>query len=255
MTGPFQTPQNEKSFSGLIDQVLLDTGRTAAMLSAIQYANATIRECHALGLFYSDLIEDQIILTGSPFIWTRPFKFRKLRTAQIDEYKNFEPDFGYMKMKLPGRQQGCEDRYYYAADDYFVFVGGTSGFHLNTATYYWPKSFQYYSRLGATGVANYPGSGYTTRPAYYDKIAEEWMYLNLVGTAYVNTLGDPTEEEIRRNNAMGWMTRQWYELIQEGTKNKIFNLFGDSRAGPTFSMYKSMQGDLKSSVQFESENV
>lgn len=261
MPGPFQTPQNEKSFSGLIDQALLDTGKPAALLSAIQYANATIRECHALGLFYRDLIEDQTLATsdtGSQ-IWDKPVRMRKLRTVQYNSCKI------YPKFLLPGRQQRAGEyawdsadiprHYYYAADDYYVFVGVGQNEYINYAAYFWPVSFQYYSKLGATNTAQLVGSGYVTRPAYFDKDTDLWMYLNNVGDAYVTTLGDPTVEATRRRLAMNWMVDDWYELVLEGTRNKIFNLFGDSRANPTFATYKSMQKDLVNNSQFESEGV
>lgn len=252
MAGPFQTPQNERSFSGLIDQVLLDTGRPASLLSAIQYANATIRECHALGLFHSDLLESyRPVIDASPFVFTKPTvdtrKFRKIRTMQ------FASSLIYPQLKLPGRQLADFDEYYYAADDYFVVVGGIIGEYLNTAIYFWPKSFIYYPRLGATNVPNYPGTNYTYRPAYHDTELDSWMYLLADQSGYASTISDPTVEATRRLNATNWLQTEWYELVQEGTKNKIFNLFGDPRASSTFSLYKSMQKDLVTSVMFESE--
>jgi hypothetical protein len=103
-------------------------------------------------------------------------------------------------------------------------------------------------------TAQLTGSGYTTRPAYYDLETKAWQYLNAAGTAYVTTLGVQPWKETRRDNAMNWMLKKWYELIQEGTKNKIFNLFGDTRASGSYSLYKSMQKDLVNNAQFESEN-
>lgn len=260
MAGPFQTPQNEKSFSGLCDQVIIGTGRSAALLDVIAYANATLRECHALGLFYRDLIEDQLLVgssTGSQ-IWEPGFGFRKLRTVQYDDSKI------YPKYLLPGRQQRAGENtydsevpryYYYAADNYFVFNGVSLSENINYAAYWFPKSFQYYTRLGATNTAQLPGSGYSTRSAYFDKDDDLWKYLNATGDAYLTTLGDPTVEAARRAKTMNWMVADWYELIMEGTKNKIFNLYGDTRTAASYSMYKSQQKDLVNSSQFESEGV
>lgn len=248
MAGPFQTPQNEKSFSGLIDQVLLDTGRPAALLSAIQYANAVIRECHNLGLFAQDLIEEQWVITANPFQLERPNRFRKMRTMQFDCSKT------YPRLMLPGRQLYDECEYYYAADDYFVVKGGVVGTYLNTAIYYFPRSFLYYPRLGATNTTTYPGGNYSTRPAYFDKEAEVWMYLTLDGTAYVTTLGDPTEEQKRRDLTLNWMLRNNFECVMEGTKSRIFTLYSDSRAPTSYSQYKSMQADVKIGTAFESED-
>lgn len=248
MPGPFQTPQNEKSFSGLIDQVLIDTGRPGSLLSAVQYGNATLLECHALGLFYQDLLEDQIPTTAQPMIWAQDYRFRQLRTVQYNNTKEY-PD-----MRLPGRAQQHTHYLFYAADDYFVFKGTHLGEMINLAYYRWPASFLYYTRLGATNVAQYPGGPYVTRPAYYDKHAG-WKYLNADGTAYVTTLNDPAAEAIARGLVMNWMLGKHYELIQEGTKNKIFNLFGDPRANGSFSLYKSMQSDLVKTTQYEGMGV
>ncbi len=260
MPGPFQTPQNEKSFSGLCDAAIIGTGRSSALLDVISYANATVKECHALGLFFRDLVEDQLVVdssTGSQ-IWTPGFGFRKLRTVQYNDSKI------YPKFLLPGRQQRAGEysyssdvpkHYYYAASDYFVFSGVGLAERINYAAYWFPKSFQYYTRLGATNNAQLPGSGYAIRPAYFDKDIDAWQYLNALGNAYVLTLSDAAEEEKRRNAAMNWMVADWYELVLEGTKNKIFNLYGDTRTQASYSLYKSMQKDLVNSSQFESEGV
>lgn len=247
MPGPFQTPQNERSFSALIDQVILDTGRPAALLSAIGYGNATLRQCHALGLFYRDLKEDQILATAQPMIWERPAGLRKLRTVQYDTCKV------YPKLLLPGRQQQCERHYYYSVDTYYVFAGVQLQENINIAKWQWAPSFSYYTRLGDTTTAQLVGSSYTTRPAYYDKEELQWYYLNTNGTAYVTTLGDPDEEERRRNLTLDWLLQDYWEVILEGTSNKVFNKFGDARAGGTFSQYTAMQKDIKDNEAFESE--
>jgi hypothetical protein len=153
MAGPFQTPQNEKSFSGLCDQVILDTGRAGSLLSVVQYANATLQECHALALFHADLIEEQVAATATPFIWQyelSDYRLKKLRTCQYDTCKI------YPKLKMPGRIQGnnssfnSDPYYYYAADDYYVFNGVSIGEYVNIAFWQWPQKFQYHPRLGAT---------------------------------------------------------------------------------------------------------
>ena len=41
----FRTPDNELSFSGLIDKALIQTGRVAQFYQTTGYLNSVIREC------------------------------------------------------------------------------------------------------------------------------------------------------------------------------------------------------------------
>src|SRR6266567_652022 len=113
----YLTPANERSFSGMIDEIILATGKTAALRSAISFANATVRECQTLGLFHRDLVEDQVVATTTPFFWTRP---RLLRSVRAFKYtiQNIYP-----MLKLPGRRLLDEVNYFYAAQDYYALKG------------------------------------------------------------------------------------------------------------------------------------
>ena len=252
MANPFQTPTNEKSFSGLIDAVVLATGKPQSLVSITQYANAVLRECQSLGLFAQDLIEDSIPVpqsTTNSVTWDRPPLFRSLRTVKYMNCKSFP------ELALPGRKQKDLTEYFYASDSYFVFVGVNNSQMADTiaiATYYWFTPLRYFNRLDVqSGV--FPGGPYTTRPAYYDVDQAKWLYLNADGTEYVDTLGDATVEAARQRQAMNWMVDQWYDLILSGTKSRVFSAAGDPRATVEYSIYKQQQKILQNTASYEGE--
>lgn len=248
MANPFQTPVTEQSFSGLIDAAILATGKPMQLAAATQFANLVVRECQALGLFARDLIEDALIATASPHIWTRPYLFRSLRAVQYPGWKR------YPKLALPGRKQGPLCDYFYAADNYFVFAGINSGDTIKIATYFWQKPLGYYGRLG-TNTQIFPGGPYPVRPAFYDLNSNQWMYLNTAGTAYVSTTGSPVTDELMQEISSNWLTSDWYDLILSGTKTKIWNSGGDPRGNTEYGVYKQLQKVLQNSTQYEAEDM
>lgn len=246
MVGFFQTPSNEKSFSGLIDSAILQTGKPGSLIAAVQFANLTIRECQAFGLFARDLIEEQLSVDVVPYVWLRPINFRKLRTVK------YVTCCAFPKFYLPGKiQQGvCE--YFYAADDYFVFKGASLNETINLATYYWQKRLVYYGRLG-TLTTQYPGGPYLNRPAYYDDTLEMWQYLSADQTTYDTTTGDPTQDSLRQRNVSNWLVADWYDLILSGTKAKLFSKDDDNRANREYATYKAAQKLLQTTEAYEAE--
>lgn len=246
MALPFQTPANEQSFSSLIDEAILVTGKPGSLISVVAQANLTIRECQSLGLFARDLIEEQFTADADPYMWDRPNYFRKIRTCRYPAW-DINPE-----LLLPGRIQNNKTYFFYAADDYYVFKGLGEGQVLNMANYYWRKPLVYYSRLGTTTTL-YPGGPYSVRPAYFDITEDQWMYLNLAGTAYVTTLSDTTEEALRRLNTTNWLFTEWRELILSGIKSKIWNASGDARGAVEYSAYKQTQTLLRNTIGYEGE--
>ena len=251
MAVSFQTPTNEKSFSALIDNAIMATGKPQSLISIVAYANATIRECQTLGLFARDLIEDEVVvpdpLSGTFHTWERDSNtFRSLRTV-----KYLTADV-YPELALPGRKQIDKIYYYYASDNYYVFNGVQPGETIALAKYYWARRLSYFARLGVTSTA-FPGGPYSTRPAYYDEDTQLWMYLNSDEDEYLTTLGDPTEEEARRLAAINWLITDWYDVVLSGTKAKIFNQSGDPRAIAEYSLYKQLQTAMKNTVGLEGE--
>lgn len=252
MPNPFQTPTSEKSFSGLIDAVILATGKPQSLVSITQYAQAVIRECQSLGLFAQDMVEDSIdVPAGStaPITWTRPAFFRSLRTVK---YLNCSI---YPELALPGRKQKDLCNYFYAADDYFVFKGEFSQQVADTiaiATYYWSTPLAYFNRLGVNSSI-FPGGPYDIRPAFYSVDDMKWQYLNATSDGYIDTTGDAAVDTFRRKQAMNWMVDQWYDLILAGTKSKTFSAAGDPRATTEYSIYKQQQKILQNTASYEGE--
>ena len=248
---PFTTLANERSFSSLIDRVVLETGRAASLLSIVAYANATIRECQTFGLFAQDLLEEQYTVDAQPYIWFRPQNFRSVQSVR------YLTQDRYVMLRRPGRGKNDDNPiYFYAANNYFVFSGVLATEEVGFANYYWAKPLTYYARIDAN-TSGYPGGPYAKRPAYYDIEAEAWMYLDVAATAYIAdvppTIYTEEQQELRQRNASNWLVQDWYDLIAEGTKAKILKQFGDERAPATYSLYKQFQKSFLTSNGFEAE--
>lgn len=250
MANPFATPDNEQSFSSLIDDAVLATGKPMQLVNAVQYANLTVRECQALALFAPDLVEDQLLVPANqsgPYTWTVPTAtFRSLRTVK---YANC---CVWPELILPGRKQKGKIHYFYRADNYFVFAGAGASETIKKATYSWRKRLGYYGRLGINTTL-FPGGSYSIRPAYYDGDAEKWQYLNTAQDAYIDTTGDPVVDEARQLKATNWLFSDWRDLILSGIKTKIWNAAGDPRAATEYSVYKQTQKILQNTVSYEGE--
>lgn len=248
---PFQTPQNERSFSGLVDQVVLETGKTQALRSVVQYANLSIRECQALVTSERDLVEDEIEADADDvFIWPRPVRFRTMRAVLYTTSQE------YPKFLRPGRQIQNVPYFYYATGDSFAFKGVIDGETLDVAYYTWHKPLQYFGRLNVDTSAYpfAPAGGYSIRPAYYDPLNEEWQYLNSAQDAYLDTLGDDDAEELARNNSFMWILEEFYDMILEGAKAKVFKQFNDDRFSASFATYKASQEIFRRTIGFEAES-
>lgn len=245
-TVPFRTPQNERSFSALVDRVILETGRQSSLLSVIQYVNLTVREMQSLGLFAKDLLEEEEVATGSPHIYTRPRNFRSLRAAKYDQLQY------YPKMIRPGRAVQNLTAYFYAADNYYAFHGVAEGESIFLANYYWAKPLRYFGRLGTT-TTGFIGGPYDIRPAYFNTDDDTWYYLNAGETAYVDDLADDDEELSRRQNAMNWILDEWWDVVGEGVKAKVFKQFKDERAGAAYAAYANGQEIFRNTMAVEAE--
>lgn len=243
---PFVTPANERSFSGLCDQVALETGRPGNLLTIISKARMTLRECQTLGLFPRDRVEEQFTTDATPYIWTRPSYFRSVGAAK------YMTACVYPKLLLPGKSQTEFDYYFYASDDYYVFVNAMLGETLSLLNYYWVKPLLYFSRLG-TDTATYPGGPYALRKAYYDLLLDKWQYLNGTNDAYVDTTGNVDTDTLYRKNSSHWLVEDWYDMIVDGTKAKIFALYSDERAPITYGSYKQSQILIQNTVSIEGE--
>lgn len=247
----FLTPQNERSFSALVDRVVKETGREQALLSVVGYANLTVRECQSLGLFARDLIEETIVATANPHIFTRPrgSVYGSYRSLRAVKYATLSY---YPKMVRPGRAIEGKTAYYYAADNYYAFHGVQVNEEIHQASYYWAKPLRYFGRLG-TITTGYVGGPYTNRPAYLDIDTDTWMYLNVGETAYVDDLGDDDEEDLRQRNAMNWVLEDWWDVVAEGVKAKLFKAVKDERAGAAYAAFAESREILRNTVGIEAE--
>jgi len=248
---PFLTLANERSFSSLIDRVVLETGKTSSLLSIVGYANMTIRECQTFGLFAQDLLEEDFTSDAQPYIWYRPNYFRSLQSAK------YATQLKYPMLRRPGVGKNNDDPiFFYAADNYYVFSGTLQSEVVHFANYYWQKPLVYYARLGAV-TTGFPGGPYVARPAYFDLLTDTWMYLNIAGDAYVAdtppVVYTADQQLTKRKNTANWIILDWFDMVTEGAKAKILKQFGDERAPAAYSLYKQFQKTFLMSSGFEAE--
>lgn len=261
-------------FSELVDSVILRSGRADKKSDIIDYANATLRECQAKGLFFKDLIEDKVSLTDlDPLIWQPPQGFRQLRTVQY-------PDLSYPPMKQPGRVQHTDypptspawntlTAYYYLASNYVVFTHcGTilntdtqwNNNYIGVAYYVWRPRLKYYTAGHRPAVFSdelAQGEGSAAPGSIIDSVnAPGWQFFDLSTDIDSSTVNVRMNWQLEANrppsgppNALtlvsNWMLTDWLELIKEGTLTKLFKSVGDNtRAQTSFIVYKEMQKDF-----------
>lgn len=221
-------------FSELVDNVVTRSGRLDKQADIVSYANATLRECQALALFWRDLFEDTINPTAgvNSYNWDVPNNFRRLKALKYSStgYEDVFPP------KLPpGKIQRGQDTYYYFATKYIVFsglgvFGGSTTPDINIAYYTRPIRFKYYEEVD--------------RPAVYDTEADDWdaaLYNPvLTGTAAAQL----AQAEVQQNLVANWILLSYFEIVEEGTLAKVLKQVGDARAPSSFALYKSYQKDL-----------
>lgn len=213
-----------KTFPALLSQLASTTGRgglagSKARQQLVGYARHTMKECHMLGFFDDDLVETEVITTASPHIWTRPSGFRKVSAVQY-------PNFIFPKFKRPGRLQKGITYYFYAATDYFVFVGLDTAETIKIAYYAFARNFIDYTK--------------DAEPAKYDDETETWLYLNANGE-YVSALATTELEDTAQAKVTNWMLSEYFAVIIEGTMAKFLKSYNDKRAPSTFAVYTQMQ--------------
>lgn len=232
----YKTPEEEMSFSALIDQALRITGRVTALEQAVSYGNAVFRECQGLGLFDDDALEESYVTDAEPYIFTPTRLHRRIWTAHY-----VERDI-YPRFIRPGRKQNdVVDNFYYKANSYFAFRGIREGETLNLFNYYWLPSLRYYRRLEDTSSIN---ADYDIRPAYYNPFTDTWSYYDTTTGTYIDTLGTDALNEAAQGKSLNWLVTKWYDLVLEGVKGKLWTAVNDDRGKTSFSLYKSYQNDL-----------
>lgn len=220
------------TFSAAVDDVLARGQRPSRKLDVIGYIRQSLRECQVLSTFDRDMIEDQIIATANPHIFTVPDRFRILRTMRYN-IATSNQTHTYPKERLPGKVQAGEDTYYYRAADYFTMKGVAVGTLIDIAYYEYLLKIPYYD------VAD--------RPASFSLEDNAWSYL----PAY--DVSDETRLNARIK-VTNWLLTAWYDLIVEGGLAKLLKTVGDPRSPSSFGLYKQLQQDLKKGEPFSSLN-
>jgi len=212
------------TLSAVIDDAVKIAGRgIAAVPQLISFARSSMREAQMRALFHRDMTETTITADASPYIWTLPNNFRVMKTVYYQATTIYPPFI------TPGRSQKDKDYFFYAGPTYFAFKGVSSGDLIDIAY------FSYFQRLPYYTAA--------TRPAKYDLELQKWQYLDASG-AYVDTLGDATQDAAAQAKVTNWMLFDWHDLVLEGVLAKQFKTNGDQRSVTHFSMFKSLQTDL-----------
>lgn len=248
-------------FSEAVDAVIKRSGRKDRIADISSYVNQAIREVQSDGYFFKDLIEDQLTPLSTPYIWTRPSGFRKMRSLKYSQtgYEDVFPDF-----KAPGKQQAdraLEANFYYSAGTYFVFSGIQLSQLINVAYYSYLPRLAYFSGgpgnpfsdpvipsalVGtASPISGKPLVAAQMRPAAFFIETGQWVYFQASSNSYVADLGSAALNTAAQVLVSNWIFTDYFEMLQEGGLAKIFKNVGDPRAVSCFSLYKSLQGDFE----------
>jgi len=211
------------TFNGLIDEVINRSLKSERLADIIAYARTTLRECHSLAFFAKDIVEDSYTLAASPEIWQRPDYFREMFSVGTPFYDSFGKRI-FAKRVTPGPALNNVNYYYYPSGDAFVIGGLDTGVQLALAYFLYSRRFYYYTEA--------------TRPARFMTETNSWTYL---------TASNPTEEAAARLSVSDWLLFDWYDMIMSGTLTKLYNTVADERGRTEYSLYKSLQKDLKTS--------
>lgn len=208
-------------FSELVDKVIAVSRRTDLLIDVVSYMNASIREAHVSAFFARDLVEDQLSVSSSPFIWSPPRNLRTFRTVKYSDglFPQYMP---------PGKRQRDLSRFYYMSGTSFVFAGVTQDELIDVAYYQYPQRFNYYLEAA--------------RPAKWDNETETWTYLQ--GSNYVSALATAEQEETARNKVSNWLLQLWPDIAYEGAYAKVLKRNGDERASSSFALFSAYKKDL-----------
>ncbi len=230
-------------FSEVVDSAITRTRRPSKKNDAKGYARASIRECETIDYkaFDKSLEEDQITVTASPHIYTRPANFRILRTVKYPQAGIF-PHF-----IRPGKKQIDKTHFYYASLDNIIFKGVGVGDNIDLAYYIYQPRLTYYD-IGARPAVF---DGFPTTNATTFNTTGDWVYLE--GGSYVSSLtGGATAEAAARALVTNWILDDWFHLIEEGIVAKLLKQASDRQAPSSFALYKSYQDDFQNGEGWES---
>lgn len=209
------------TFSALVDDAVIRTGRPSELNNIVAYTRQVIRELQGLGQFYDDLVEDVLTADASPYLWTNPSLLRSILTVKyptvLDTYNR--PVFP--KFIRPSIQQRDVTYFYYRSSTVVVFSGIDSGTEIDIAYFAWlPKLIYYIS---------------DSRPATYDAETQTWSYLTAITDA---------EKAVAEALVSNWLLVDWYDMILEGVCSRVWKQIQDPRAVASFSLFSKMKQDF-----------
>lgn len=209
------------TMSAAVDVVLARSGRADKRADIIAYIRQTLQECQ-VPRFRRDIVEDQLVTTADPHIWTMPATVREmLPWQQLADVYDCHGNPVYMPYVDIGKRQNRFDIYWYQSGDSIVFAGHGAGTTINLAY-----------------LARFPLLAYyatADRPATYSLETATWAYLTATTTE---------DQQTARDLVTNWMLFYYFDTIVEGALAKLYKIVGDQRAVSTFALYKSMQNDL-----------
>jgi len=219
------------TFSALVDDVRVRSGRVDRTADIISYARTSMRECTVLSMFDQNLVEGVAVADAIPFIFKRPVNFRVWVAIKYPAL-NRQGGLVFAKERPPGKLQDTFDvNWFYRSGDSFIFNGLEIGAKITFAYQAYLPKLAYYT------AAN--------RPATYDLETELWTYLpEYMGNDALNQAG--------QDKVTNWMLFNWYDLIMEGTLAKLYKTVADERQKSSYALYKQQQQDL---IKGESSNI
>lgn len=199
-------------FSEAVDVAVARSHRTVQLSQIADFVNQTIRQLQAPNLYEKNLEEDQITATATPFIWTKPKRLQRLRTAR---YSNGV----YPKFILPGIPQRDESDLFYSASTYFAFKNVDINSDIDIAYYQFQLRLQYFAVVD--------------RPAVFNFFDETWAY---------DTASTDEQKAAAEALVSNWILENWYDLVIEGAMAKIYKLNANTeRAATHFSAFERMR--------------
>jgi len=209
------------TFSSIVDDAIIRTGRPGQKADMISYTRQIIREMQSLGHFFNDLVEDQLVSDASPFIWAAPSDLRDVLTIQYPAILDTYGRPTYPKFIRPSIQQRGVTHFYYRSAGSYVFSAVDVGTIIYAAYYTWLPKLSYYD------VA--------ARPATYDLETDTWTYL---------TATTSTEQLAAQAQVTNWILQTWYDVVLEGVCSRVWKTVADPRAPSSFSLFSKMKDEF-----------
>lgn len=224
------------TFSQLVDELVVSTGRINQQRDIQAFVNQVIRECHADErgrpyIFARNLIEDTLTATvETGQTWEPPMGFQVMQTARYGSIANNNGQPIYPKFQMPGRRLNQQRYYYYRSGTSFIFAEyGGVGSTIDLAYYVLPLRLGYFA----------PGS----RPATYDDATRQFTYFDLTGTGGLDYT-QPDNQEAARNLVTNWVLLNWPDVVRWGVRASIYPVVGDARSTQHFAKFNILRNQL-----------